>query len=79
MRPQGSKEMTGYTVLIVKGKNEGNYGAWVPDLPGCISTGLTIRETKANIREAIELHLRGIREDGDPIPAPSRAVSVKVT
>lgn len=66
-----------YTVIIEKA--EDNYGAYVPDLPGCISTGKTIEETKRNIQEAIELHLEGMREDGDPIPEPnSTAVVVEV-
>ena len=58
-----------YTVIIEKAEN--NYGAYVPDLPGCVSTGQTVEETKRNIREAIEFHLEGMREDGDPIPEPT--------
>lgn len=66
-----------YTVIIEKA--EDNYGAYVPDLPGCVSTGKTIEETKRNIQEAIELHLEGMREDGDPILEPnSTAVVVEV-
>lgn len=68
--------MIEYTVLIEKSEN--NYGAWVPDLDGCVSTGATPEEAQANIREAIELHLKGMREDGLPIPQPSMAVTVKV-
>ncbi|HTU46423.1 MAG TPA: type II toxin-antitoxin system HicB family antitoxin [Bryobacteraceae bacterium] len=66
-----------YTVII---ENAGsNYSAYVPDLPGCISTGRTIEETKKNIQEAIEMHLEGMREDGLPIPEPaSTAVVVDV-
>ena len=51
-----------------------NYSAYVPDLPGCVATGATIREVEKNIREAIELHLDGMREDGEPIPPPSSQV-----
>ncbi len=47
-----------------------NWAAYVPDLPGCISTGATREDVERNIREAIRLHLEGMREDGDPIPAP---------
>jgi predicted RNase H-like HicB family nuclease len=55
-----------YAVVIEKA--EGNYSAYVPDLPGCIATGATIKETEQLIREAIECHLRGLRQDGLPIP-----------
>lgn len=48
-----------------------NWAAYVPDLPGCITTGGTLAETETNIREAIEGHLRALRDFGDPIPAPS--------
>ena len=46
----------------------------MPDLPGCVATGKTIEETENEIREAIDLHLRGMREDGLPIPEPSSTV-----
>jgi predicted RNase H-like HicB family nuclease len=52
---------------------ERNWAAYVPDLPGCITTGKTLEETEQNIREAIEGHLRTLHEFGDPIP---RAISV---
>jgi predicted RNase H-like HicB family nuclease len=51
-----------------------NYSAYVPDLPGCIATGATIEEVEHRIRGAIEMHLTGMREDGDPIPPPSSHV-----
>ena len=47
-----------------------NWAAYVPDLPGCISTGDTLEETERNIREAIQGHIRTLREFGDPVPAP---------
>jgi predicted RNase H-like HicB family nuclease len=59
--------MTEYTVIIEKAIN--NY-SYAPDLPGCIKTGATVEETIANMREAIEFHLKGMREDGEPIPEP---------
>ena len=66
-----------YTVIVEKAAN--NYSAYVPDLPGCISTGSTIEETKRNIQEAIEFHPEGMCEDGDPIPEPtSTAIVVEV-
>ena len=49
---------------------ESNWAAYVPDLPGCITTGKTLEETERNIREAIQGHLRTLREFGDPVPAP---------
>lgn len=61
-----------YAIVIEKSDN--NYAAYVPDLPGCVATGETIEETESQIREAIDLHLRGMREDGLPIPEPSSSV-----
>lgn len=58
-----------YAMIIEKG--ERNYSAYFPDLPGCIATGQTLDEVKQRMREALELHLRGMREDGLPIPEPS--------
>ncbi len=57
--------------LIVIEKAEGNYSAYVPDLPGCVATGATPDEAGRRIREAIRLHLDGLREDGLPIPEPT--------
>jgi predicted RNase H-like HicB family nuclease len=50
---------------------ESNLAAYVPDLPGCITTGNTLAETERNIREAIQGHLRTLREFGDPVPRPT--------
>ncbi len=61
-----------YAVVIEKA--EGNYSAYVPDLPGCVATGATIEETEDEIREAIAFHLEGMREDGQPIPEPTSKV-----
>jgi predicted RNase H-like HicB family nuclease len=61
-----------YAVVIEKG--ERNYSAYVPDLPGCVSVGDTPEQVRAEIREAIEFHLEGMREDGLPIPEPSTRV-----
>ena len=58
-----------YAIVIERA--EGNYSAYVPDLPGCVATGATVEETGRLIREAIELHLTGLGEDGLPIPQPS--------
>jgi len=61
-----------YAVVIEKA--EGNYSAYVPDLPGCVATGETVAETEAEIREAIAFHLEGMREDGLAIPPPQSQV-----
>ena len=53
---------------------DGNYSAYVPDLPGCVSTGSTVQEVEDRIREAIQFHLEGLREDGQPVPQPSSRV-----
>jgi predicted RNase H-like HicB family nuclease len=64
---------------IVIERSETGYGAYVPDLPGCIAVGETIEETESLIREAVEFHLEGLRADGVRIPEPtSRAEYVKV-
>lgn len=61
-----------YAIVIEKAP--GNYSAYVPDLPGCIATGATVAEVEAEIRDAIEFHLKGLREDGLPVPAPASQV-----
>ena len=67
-----------YAIVI---ENAGpNFSAYVPDLPGCVATGTSIDEVQREICEAIELHLEGMREDGDPIPPPSSSVQyVEIT
>lgn len=60
--------MMRYAVVIEKGKT--SYGAYVPDLPGCVAVGETFEEVKALIREAISFHIEGLQEDGIPIPEP---------
>ena len=56
---------------IVIEKANGNYSAYVPDLPGCISTGNTVEEAEEQIREAIRFHLEGLKEDNLPILEPT--------
>ena len=57
-----------YAIVLEKAEN--NYSAYVPDLPGCVATGHTIEEAEREIREAIEFHIEGLREDGLLIPQP---------
>ena len=59
---------------IVIEQAEGNYSAYVPDLPGCVATGATAQEVETNIRGAIEFHLEGMREDGVEVPVPQSKV-----
>jgi predicted RNase H-like HicB family nuclease len=58
-----------YLVVVEKGPT--SYGAHVPDLPGCVAVGETKQEVLELIREAIEFHIEGLKEDGQPIPAPT--------
>jgi predicted RNase H-like HicB family nuclease len=58
-----------YAVVFEKAPD--NYAAYVPDLPGCVSTGATREEVERNIREAIAFHLEGMRLEGEPIPEPT--------
>jgi len=61
-----------YAIVIEKAN--GNYSAYVPDLPGCVATGATVEEVEDQIREAVAFHLDGMREDGLPVPPPSSQV-----
>jgi predicted RNase H-like HicB family nuclease len=61
-----------YAIVIEKASS--NYSAYVPDLPGCVATGATVEETESLLREAIELHIEGMREDGLQIPPPTSVV-----
>lgn len=63
-----------YLVVVEKGPE--SFGAYVPDLPGCVAAAKTRQEVLALIREAIELHIEGLREDGQPIPPPSSSSEV---
>jgi len=60
--------MMRYAVVIEKA--DGNYSAYVPDLPGCIATGTTVPEVGTEIRQAISFHIDGLKADGLPVPAP---------
>lgn len=57
--------------LVVVEKGETSYGAYVPDLPGCVAAGESRREVLKLIREGIRLHIRALRASGQPVPAPS--------
>lgn len=61
-----------YAVVIEKAQS--NFSAYVPDLPGCVATGASIEEVGTEIREAIEFHIEGMRNDGEVVPQPSCSV-----
>ena len=65
-----------YPIVIHKDKDS-DYGVTVPDLPGCFSAGQTIDEAMEMIKEAIELHLEGLIEEGQPIPKPTTIEAYK--
>jgi predicted RNase H-like HicB family nuclease len=70
--------MTSYAIIIEKG--EGNYSAYCPDLPGVVAAGETEEKTMELMKEAIEFHLEGLKEENLPIPEPTvTARCIKVT
>jgi predicted RNase H-like HicB family nuclease len=64
--------MIRYAVIVEEGEN--SFGAYVPDLPGCAAVGETREEVMQLIQEAIEFHIEGMRENGQPIPEPSSSI-----
>ena len=70
------EKMSQYAVIFEKSSN--GWGAYVPDLPGCVALAFTLEETKSLIREALKQHLAAMRPDGDPIPEPSQVELVEV-
>lgn len=65
--------MAEYLIIIEKAKR--NYGAYLPDLPGCVATGATLQKVESNIREAVRLHLEGLKAEGLPIPKPTTSAA----
>lgn len=57
-----------YAIVIEQGDQ--NYSAYVPDLPGCVATGTTVDEVKQRMEEAVDMHVHGLEEDGEPVPEP---------
>lgn len=64
--------MNGYAVIVEKA-DDGGYGAWSPELPGCVATGVSYEQCVADMHEAVRFHIDGMREDGLDVPTP-RAV-----
>lgn len=63
-----------YLVVVEQGPN--SFGAYVPDLPGCVAAGETRQEALALIRDAIEFHIEGLKEAGQSVPKPSSTAEV---
>ena len=63
-----------YLVVIEKG--DSSYGAYVPDLPGCVAAAGSETEVRQLIREAIEFHIEGLREHGEPVPVPNSSSAI---
>jgi predicted RNase H-like HicB family nuclease len=61
-----------YAVLIEKSTT--GYGAYLPDLPGCVAAGKTLEEVRQLIREAVEMHIESMQEHGEPVPQPTTIV-----
>ncbi len=66
-----------FGIVIEKEPMDEGYFACSPNLPGCFSNGLTIEETKRNMREAVEQHLESLIEHGDPIPQNEQLVHLE--
>jgi predicted RNase H-like HicB family nuclease len=66
--------MTEYAVIYEQGKS--GWGAWVPDLPGCVAAGESREEVERLIREAIQAHIASLREHGEPVPEPTSRAGV---
>ena len=74
------QKMTGEQYLVIIEKGADNYGAYVPDLPGCVAVGETKADAHRLITEAIQFHIESLREDGAVVPPPSStAAFVDVT
>lgn len=65
-----------YRFLVVIEKGKENYGAYSPDLPGCVAVGDTLEEVQRNMAEAMRMHIEGMLEDHEPIPVPQSLVQL---
>jgi predicted RNase H-like HicB family nuclease len=66
-------------LIVIERAEDGGYGAWAPDLPGCVALGDTIEDAERELREAIAFHLEGPREQGEPVPEPTAVAAVMLT
>ena len=58
-------------VIVIEEACDGSYSAYVPDLPGCVSSGDTIEQVRELIAEAVMLHIESLRRHGEPVPTPA--------
>jgi len=63
-------------LIVIERADDGGYGAWAPDLPGCVALGDTIEDAEHQMREAIAFHLEGLRDQGEPVPVPTAVAAV---
>jgi predicted RNase H-like HicB family nuclease len=66
-------------LIVIERAGDGGFGAWAPDLPGCVALGDSIEDAEHQMREAIAFHLEGLREQGEPVPVPTAVAAVMVT
>jgi predicted RNase H-like HicB family nuclease len=66
-------------LIVIERADDGSYGAWAPDLPGCVALGETIEDAERQMREAIAFHLEGLRAAGEPVPTPTAVAAVMLT
>jgi predicted RNase H-like HicB family nuclease len=65
-------------LAVIERAEDGGYGAWAPDLPGCVALGDTVEQCEREMSEAIAFHLEGLREQGEPIPPPTSVAAVMI-
>jgi predicted RNase H-like HicB family nuclease len=66
-------------LIVIERADDGGYGAWAPDLPGCVALGDTIEDAEHQMREAIAFHLEGLRDQGEPVPGAAAVSAVMLT